>query len=255
MQLTSVVTGTSHGIGNAIAKKLLNKNYRVYGISRTRSKIDNLNFIWIPGDLTKTSDIKRIVGCIKEQTIHVLVNNAGTAINENVFEYNDKNFQKIFGLNFIAPIKFTLALLPKLDHGTIVNISSLADRFPSGLYGSSKSALNNYFETIAANRPDLKIVSVLPSLVDTPLLRKLHGKNPNFNWAHASTPDQAANFINFILDSPGSLKSGSRMVVVPQTYWHSNYDPEILWLFTANNNKVTKLKETWLSITKRLLNK
>ena len=242
MTRVAVVSGSSYGIGEAISRKLLENGFKVYGISRTPPKFDNPKFVWLKADLMSESDIKNIPGQIEEKSIGLLVNNAGTAINEEVLEFKDGDFDQIFGLNFVAPIKLTIALFSKLTNGIVINISSLADRFPDGLYGSSKAALNNYFETIAAEYRDTKIIDALPSYVDTPLLRSLHKDQKDFDWSQTNQPEQIAEFVDFMLENSENIESGSRVVVVSSAQDDGEYDPEKLWLFVTDKKKLTRLK-------------
>ena len=140
----AVVSGASYGIGEAISRELLGKNFKVYGISRSVPKISDSKFVWLKADLLDQKQLDSISKMVEEDSVDMLVNNAGTSFSESALEFKDEHFDTIFGLNFKAPIKLTLALMRKLTGGLIVNVSSLADRFPDGLYGSSKAALNNY---------------------------------------------------------------------------------------------------------------
>ncbi len=238
----AVVSGASYGIGAAITRLLLRKDFKVYGISRTLAKIDDPRYLWIKADLTNQTEIGAIPVQIKEKSINLLVNNVGTAIHEDVLKYSDENFEKIFGLNFKAPIKLTLALYPKLANGLIINISSLSDRFPDGLYSSSKAALNHYFEAIATEDKSLRVINLLPSYVDTPLLRSLHKDDKDFSWESVNSSEQIAEFVGYVIDNPTRIESGSRVVVVSSAQDDGDYDPEKLWLFITDQKKLTRLK-------------
>lgn len=242
MTNVAVVSGSSYGIGEAISRKLIEKGFKVYGISRTSPKIDNPKFVWIKADLTRSAEIDAIGTQIKENSIGLLVNNVGTAIHEDVLKYSDENFEKIFGLNFRAPIKLTMALYSRLANGLIINISSLSDRFPDGLYSGSKTALNHYFEAIAAEDKSLRVINALPSYVDTPLLRSLHRDDKTFPWEGVNPPEQTAEFVGYVVDNPSSIESGSRVVVVSSAQDDGDYDPEKLWLFITDKRKLTRLK-------------
>jgi NAD(P)-dependent dehydrogenase (short-subunit alcohol dehydrogenase family) len=237
---TAVVSGASYGIGKAVVKTLLAKGFKVYGLSRTKPGFSEPNFIWLKTDLLIDGDIKNVTQSIKEKNIDLLVNNAGTALHEEVLNYKEAQFEQIFGLNFKAPIKLTLALFPKLHGGLIVNISSLSDRFADGLYGSSKAALNNYFETIAQENPTVKIASILPSYVDTPLLRSLH--DDSFSWDDTNKPEQTASIVTYLIDHPTEVESGGRIVTVSSTQDDGDYDPEKLYLFITDKQKLTRIK-------------
>lgn len=242
MSHVAVVTGASRGIGEAISQKLLNLGYKVYGISRTPPKISDNKFVWIKADLTRNTDIRLISEQLNEARIHVLVNVAGTAIKEDYLHFNYREFEKIFGINFVAPIRLTLCLFSRLSSGVVINISSLADRFPDGLYGSSKAALNNYTETIALEPDSPKIISLLPSYVDTPLLRSLHPDEPDSFWENANSPGQVAESIRYILENLAAVQNGSRIIVINSRQDDGDYDPEKLWLFLTDKKELKRLK-------------
>src|SRR3972149_10738969 len=113
----AVVTGISYGLGKSICEVLLKNSFKVYGISRTDPSIENNNFIWIKADLYNDSDIKNLVDKIDEKKLDLLVNNAGTHIEEPALNFSQENFHKIFDLNFIAPILITKTLSKKLENG------------------------------------------------------------------------------------------------------------------------------------------
>tara|TARA_B110000305_G_C19069057_1_gene460766 strand:+ start:109 stop:330 length:222 start_codon:yes stop_codon:yes gene_type:complete len=52
-----IITGTSRGIGNQLAKFYCNNNYNVFGISRTESKINNENYTHTSIDLSNHKEI------------------------------------------------------------------------------------------------------------------------------------------------------------------------------------------------------
>src|SRR3990167_5919839 len=168
----AVVTGGSYGIGKSICEALLKNNFKVYGISRTKPSAQNNNFIWIKADLYNYIDIKSLADKIDEKKLDLLVNNAGTYVEELALNFSQGNFHKIFDLNFIAPICITKTLSKKLNNGLVINISSTSDRFAeegSGLYCSSKSALNIFFDAFAIENKNIKVLNILPDYIDTPL--------------------------------------------------------------------------------------
>ena len=195
MKKVTIVTGSSSGIGKAIAALLLNLNYKVYGVSKSPSVFNNGNFIWVQADLTSENDLQRITKEIKDDSINILINNAGIAFEKGALAFTELEFRKIFDLNFKAPILFTQALKEKLNKGLVINISSVSDRLVGefyALYCSSKAALNIYFDVVALEEKDMKIISILPSYVDTPLLRKLQENNKDFDWNLTMKPEQIA---------------------------------------------------------------
>lgn len=241
----AVVTGASYGLGKKICEKLLKNDFKIYGISRTKPLLENNNLIWIKANLYSDSDIKSLVDKINEDRLDLLVNNAGTHIEESALDFSQENFHKIFDLNFIAPILITKALSIKLNNGLIINISSTSDRFVeknSGLYSASKSALNIYFDILALENKSLKILNILPDYVDTPLQHRLSDKSNNFDWTKCVTPEEIANFIFDTVTGKYDLISGIRIIVVNNKSMSATKDPEILYYYNTDTKKIKKLK-------------
>lgn len=241
----AVVSGASYGLGEAITKQLLNNGYKVYGISRTEPKIKNNNFIWLQADLTKDADLKRITNSI-DAPINVLVNNAGTAFHQKALEYTDRDFEKMYNLNLKSPIKLTKILFPKMKNGLIINISSVSDRYPDihfSLYGSSKAALNIYFETIAVENPEVKILNILPNYMDTPLQHETNLDTPDFDWSQCMNVEEVSVGIIKIILNNSSIETGSRIIIYKENARDGVYNPEKLWLYTTNDKNLKKIKK------------
>lgn len=239
---TAIVSGASYGLGKTVSEKLLGEGYKVYGISRSKPLIVNSNFVWIKADLTQPKEIAAIPERITEEKIDVLINNAGTCFLKKTLEYTDDDFEKMFSLNFKSPIKLATLLFSKLSHGLIINISSISDRYPDpeyGLYGSSKTALNLFFETMAAENPNTKIVNLLPNYIDTPLQHALSDTNKSFDWSQCMTIEEVGNSVMHAITQKEELKSGSRVIIIKEAFKDvSSYNPENLLVFTTSENKI-----------------
>jgi short-subunit dehydrogenase len=242
----AVVTGASYGLGRGVAEVLLQNEYKVYGISRTDPSINNLNFSWIKADLTKNSESDSVSTKITEVKVDLLVNCAGNVIVQKTDKYSDAAFNQTFDLNFKAPIRMAAQLLPKLSEGIILNISSDSDRSPDpgfGLYGSSKAALNIFFETMAEENPTIKIINLLPSYIDTPLLRKIYD-NTDFDWSLCMSVSEVAQSISHILNESDRFETGSRILLLKKPWENGVYNPEKLWVYTTNNQSIVKASIT-----------
>jgi NAD(P)-dependent dehydrogenase (short-subunit alcohol dehydrogenase family) len=163
----ALVTGTSRGIGPAIARGLAREGARVLCHARresdARALAHELGGVAIIGDLSTEAGVRSVA----EQTsaaapqLHVLVHNA--AINprprESFDEVNRAIFDWILQVNVFAPLFLTQALLGPLraaDSARVVVLSSDAGQFASGLTGDclsyrvSKAAVNAVSAVAAA---------------------------------------------------------------------------------------------------------
>jgi NAD(P)-dependent dehydrogenase (short-subunit alcohol dehydrogenase family) len=183
---SALVTGTSRGIGPAIARGLAAEGARVLCQARThadaRALADELGGVAIVGDLA----IDEGVASVAEQTLaaapvlHVLVHNA--AINPRPHESFDEveleTFREVLRVNVEAPLFLTQALLASLraaKSARIVLLSSQSGQFAGGMpadalsYRVSKAALNAVSAvTAAAVRSDGILVNAMhPGWVKT----------------------------------------------------------------------------------------
>lgn len=239
----TVITGASSGIGESVCSEFINKGYKVYGISRTQPKLTSKLFKWIKTDLYKPNEIKNIKSKIKEDNISFLINCAGTAKEKLAIEYSEKDFDLTFDLNFKAPIYLTQSFKTKLQGGTIINISSTSDRIPEkmySLYCASKTALNLFFDSLSLEEKNIKIINILPDYVDTPLLRKVIGRDKNFDWSIPLKSQQIAKAIIQIITRQEVI-SGSQIIIASNKLKSSFNNHEKLWGFNVDTKKLSNL--------------
>ena len=242
---TAAVTGASSGIGKAICEALCADGFKVYGISRSpRDSQDN--FVGIAADLTDVSVFQKILSSIGEESVDILVNDAGVIFENGALDFTDKTFAKMFDINFKAPILLTQTLKPKLRNGLVINISSVSDRLVGegyALYCSSKAALNIYFDTVRLEEGNIKFISILPSYVDTPLLRKLKANDKTFAWNAIVKPEDIADFITEILDGKREISNGARIIVISDALREDLEYSENLWGYNVTTKELIRLKQ------------
>jgi short-subunit dehydrogenase len=156
-----------------------------------------------PADLSDVDDIDRMANEVLESHGHVdvLVNNAGKSIRRSVDRSYDRfhDYQRTMQLNYFAPVKLILDLLPTMrDRGSghIVNISSIGlqvntPRF--GAYVASKAALDAFSRSIGPEiiGDGVHVTTIYMPLVRTPMIA------PTKAYDHIPTlsPEQAGDMI------------------------------------------------------------
>ena len=151
---TIVITGTSAGIGFALAEYFGKKGHKVYGLSR--KNVENPYFKTIPTDITHKEQVLNAVSQIlkTENRIDVLINNAGMGMVGAVEDATKEEILKLFNLNLVGSVQMMSAVLPKMreqKNGKIINISSIGSEMGlpfRGFYSASKSALDKVTEAI-----------------------------------------------------------------------------------------------------------
>jgi 3-oxoacyl-[acyl-carrier protein] reductase len=139
---TAVVTGTSSGIGQAIATRLLGDGWRVIGLDRVAGKIDNPAFTSIGIDLgvraARPDEIDRI------DAIDALVHAAGIMRGGRLGELDHDAGDLLWRIHVDAAIRLADHFAPRLGNGgRIVMIGSRAARgiAAKSQYGAAKAAL------------------------------------------------------------------------------------------------------------------
>ncbi len=147
-----LITGTSSGIGKALAQQLINQHHQVLGISRRKSAN---NFKSLRIDLSQPGVWEKVARTLKKQQFlpKVIIFNAGINDNDLDPDYDPKVTRQIFEINFFSildGIKTLSYYLPRNTH--FITISSTSAFKGSGLegvgYASSKAALSVAFESL-----------------------------------------------------------------------------------------------------------
>jgi NAD(P)-dependent dehydrogenase (short-subunit alcohol dehydrogenase family) len=177
MARLALVTGTSTGIGRAIAIHLAERGFGVLaGVRKPEDAPPGLEPIVL--DVTSEDDIAAAAGRVG-RTLHALVNNAGIAVNGPVEVVPIEQWRRQFEVNVIGQVAVTRALLPALlnARGRIVNISSISGRVAwplIGPYTASKFALEAVTDALRreVGPHGVHVVSVEPGGIATPVWDK-----------------------------------------------------------------------------------
>lgn len=193
--MVAVVTGSSRGIGFAIAEELLKKGFYVVLTARNKTdsvinleKIygDNVNFISV--DISSEKDVENLVSFTEEKfgKIDLLVNNAGVAPRErkDILEISPDDFDYLMNINlkgtFFVTQKF-VPLLTKNEKSRIVNISSMSSYTASvnrGEYCISKAGISMITKLFAARLAEkgVSVLEIRPGIIETDMTAKVKEK-------------------------------------------------------------------------------
>lgn len=158
-----LITGSSSGLGRALAEKVLERGYRAVVTARKADAVRDLvehygdRAVAVTLDVTKFEQITAAVKAAYDTFGHidVLVNNAGYGYIGAIEEGEDAEIRAQFDTNVHGVIALMQAVLPGMRRrgkGHIVNVSSIGGltTFPNvGYYHASKYALEGLSETLA----------------------------------------------------------------------------------------------------------
>lgn len=182
----AIVTGSSSGIGEAIARRLgeggatvvVNSASSVEAGTAVAKSIGN-GAVYMKGDISKKDDCERLIDetVAKFGRLDILVNNAGwtTPIpHHDLDALTDEIFMKTFEVNVYGTwwlSKLAVPHLKKSEDGNIVNITSVAGVRQMGssmAYSMTKAALNQMTKLMAKSCWPVRVNAVAPGLIATP---------------------------------------------------------------------------------------
>jgi len=189
----AIVTGGSSGMGEATAKELAQRGWKVaLMFSKNRKEGERVarecgpETIALQGDVAEDADCRRVAKAVLDQwgRIDALVNSAGTTkfvAHADLEGLSAEDILGIFRVNLIGPFQMIRACAAALKEarGCVVNISSVASILGTGssiAYAASKAALDTMsFSLARALGPEIRVNIVAPGYVRTPWQVAAHG--------------------------------------------------------------------------------
>jgi short-subunit dehydrogenase len=183
-----LVTGASSGIGMGLAEEFARRGATLAISGRDRERLaataeacraHGATVHELVADLGDSDAVDRLAddafGALGG--VDILVNNAGIPKRRHTRELDAGTVDTVMQVNFLGPIRLTLALLPQMIErggGRVINVSSVAATLSSpgeAAYDASKAALSVFSEAMAIDLWDdgVKVLVVYPGVVDTPL--------------------------------------------------------------------------------------
>ncbi len=182
----TLVTGSSRGIGKAIALRLAKENHNVMLFGRdvtalieVQAQVKKLGVEsdYFVGDVADFKFAENSVGSIlkKYRKVDHLINNAGIGILKKFVDSSLEEFKKQIDVNLIGAYNFTKCVIDNMIEqmsGSIINIASLAGKnsFVGGtMYSATKHALLGFTRSLMleVRQYNIRVASVCPGSVST----------------------------------------------------------------------------------------
>ena len=209
-----IVTGASRGLGLALARVLVEREWRLVVDARGADALERAvaglkGVVAIPGDVADPAHRRALVEAAGER-IDLLVSNAGLlgpSPQPTLATYPLSELAHVYQVNVFAPLALVQEALPRLAPGAaILHISSDAAVEPYegwGGYGSSKAALEQLTAILAAEQPQLRVYTVDPGDMRTQTYQEAF---PGEDISHVPPPEESLPGLLALIE--GSLASG-----------------------------------------------
>jgi len=235
----AVVTGGSRGIGRATALALAGAGARIALVGRDTAKLaESLDLVKKLGadvatfvcDVKDEAQVKQCAADVAKRfgAVHILVNNAGTAIRKNVIDFTMEEWRALTDTNITGLwlcCKYFVPHMRGRGYGRIINLTSIMAHISStgrGVYSATKHAVAGLTKALALELVDDKItcVAISPGFIATDLTAPLRAnaeknaelmaQTPMHRWG---TPEEIASLALYICSDAAAFMTGNDVLM------------------------------------------
>jgi len=238
---TAIVTGSSQGIGQAIALRFASEGANVVidfrshpeagEETRARAEALGVKAILVQADVSKIADTENLVEQAWSQFggCDVLVNNAGVEKHAEFLDVTEEDYDTVLDTNLKGTFFLTQAFVRRLREakkpGCVINISSVHEDmvFPNfATYCASKGGVRMLMRDLAVELGPLgiRVNNIAPGAIATPINKSLLEDKPKLNALLANIPlgrlgtsEDVAGVAAFLASDDGAYVTGSTFVV------------------------------------------
>jgi NAD(P)-dependent dehydrogenase (short-subunit alcohol dehydrogenase family) len=210
---TVLITGSSSGIGRAIAERLLDKGHRVVGFARDHEKFQPDTPAYVPErvDMTQPDEVAAAVNRVLEgwPEFDAVISNAGVGSIGSLEEFSFRQIQEAMEINLLSHLYLSRAVIPHLrkrGRGDLIFMGSEASRSGAqkgSLYCAAKFGLRGLAQSLRQEcaRSGVRVMAVHPGMVRTPFFDPLKFQ-PGPSEDNAIRPEDVAEVVDTMLGLP-----------------------------------------------------
>jgi NAD(P)-dependent dehydrogenase (short-subunit alcohol dehydrogenase family) len=235
----AVITGASRGIGRATALAFAGAGAKLALVGRDQGKLaETLELVRATGaeahsficDVRDEAQVKQLAEGVAGRfgKVHILMNNAGTAIRKNVIDFSLDEWRALTDTNITGVFLVTKYMVPLMrgqGYGRIINLASIMAHVTSagrGVYSATKHAVAGLTKALALELVDENItcVAISPGFIATDLtapLRADPAKNqalmdqtPMRRWGQ---PEEIAALALYICSDAAAFMTGNDVLI------------------------------------------
>lgn len=235
----AVVTGASRGIGRATSVALAKAGAKIALVGRnTQMLAESLRLVEQSGgeaatyvcDVRDEEQVKKLAADVMGRfgAVHILVNNAGTAIRKNVVDFSLDEWRTLVDTNLTGVFLMCKYLVPHMrgrGYGRIINLASIMGHIAStgrGVYAMTKHGVNGLTKALALELVEDKInvVAISPGFIATDLTAPLRAdpqknaalmaQTPMQRWGQ---PEEIASLAVYICSEQAAFMTGNDVLM------------------------------------------
>ena len=226
-----LITGSSRGIGKAIALELKQKGYEIIGTATLKKGIDSLSKHDITGlllDLNSRDSIEKFIEILQSNhsDISILINNAGITQDNIVVSMKEKEWMDVINIHLNGTFtisKKVLKFMLKERWGRIINITSasasIGNRGQSN-YAAAKSGVEAFSKSLSkeVGSRGITVNCLAPGYIDTDMTSSITMEqkteiNKLIPLKRFGKPEEIAKMVSFLISDDGSYITGQTIHV------------------------------------------
>ncbi|AQQ02601.1 MULTISPECIES: SDR family NAD(P)-dependent oxidoreductase [Stappiaceae] len=240
MSGTILITGTTSGFGQAMARLFVQNGWKVIGTGRRADRLEKLKtdlgeaFHALVFDIMDEAATTAALASLPEdfQEIDILVNNAGLALGTASAPATKlSDWKTMIDTNITGLVTITDQLLPKLIErkGMVVNISSIAANWPypgGNVYAGTKAFLRQFSLGLRSDLhgKGVRVTSIEPGLCESEFTLVRTGGNQEsydalYGGANAIQPEDIASTVYWVATQPPHLNINSLELMPVSQSW------------------------------------
>ncbi|MBM0046549.1 3-oxoacyl-ACP reductase FabG [Anaerococcus sp. mt242] len=230
---TVLITGSSRGIGAAIARRLNNEYKVIINYHKSKDKamelLDKLretnpNVIAIKADVSDENEVENMFAIAEKNFGHVdiLINNAGISHFSLIQDIDFDTWKNVINTNLNSVFLNSKRAIPNMisnQYGVIINMSSIWGDFGASmeaLYSTSKGGINTFTKAMAKELAPsgIRVNAIAPGIVDTDLMRNDFSKSEleelkkEVAVNRFAKPEEIAGLVRYLISDEASYITG-----------------------------------------------